>query len=152
MDAWVAHVSKSVGVPPATVRLAIGYVFGFLLKRYPNGPADELLNAIPGAFDAVAEAARWTPPKRKFTSRVLGTVGNWIGRRQGETYELTSRLLALGLTPDQLKRLAHEIFGGAAMVVGQEKMRIMTDPIPGLSPFLWPEEASTKPAGRRKRK
>jgi hypothetical protein len=139
MDPWISHISNSVRADPGAVRLAIGHVFGFLLKRYPDGEADEVIDMIPGAREVIADAATSVPPKRNFASRAFGSVGGLVGGRKGETFELTSNLLALGFTNDQLKRLTHEIFGGAALIAGREKVQRLTDPIPGLSGFLWPD-------------
>ncbi|MCC3244870.1 DUF2267 domain-containing protein [Methylocystis sp. WRRC1] len=137
MDQWVGHIAASVGIEPAVARLAIGHVFGFLLKQNPDGPADELIDKIPGAREAVADAAK-APRRRSLLSGVLTGVSGMMGGAKGDMLALTSSLTSLGLSADQLKRLAHEIFGGAELVIGREKLRVMTDPIPGLSGFLWP--------------
>lgn len=136
MDAWIAHIANSVGTEPAIARLAVGHVFGFLLKRHPI-EANELIDKIPGSRQAVAEAAA-APRKKSLLGGMLGGVGGLMGGARGDMLALTSNLTALGLSADQLKRLAHEIFGGAALVIGKEKLRVMTDPIPGLSGFIWP--------------
>ncbi|WP_442754590.1 DUF2267 domain-containing protein [Methylocystis sp. JAN1] len=136
MDQWIAHIAHSVGTEPAMARIAVGHVFGFLQKRHP-GPADELIDRIPGAREAIADAAA-APRKKSILGGMLGGVGGVLGGSKGEMLALTSELTALGLSADQLKRLAHEIFGGAELVIGKEKLRVMTDPIPGLSGFLWP--------------
>ena len=138
MDQWAAHIAASVGIDPSVARIAVGHVFGFLHKRYPDGPADELFDKIPGARDAIAEAEA-APRKRSLFGSVLGGVGGMFGGSRGDMLELTSRLTGLGLSSDQLKRLAHEIFGGVELVIGREKLQAMTDPIPGLSKFLWPK-------------
>jgi len=138
MDQWVAHIANSVGTEPAVARLAVGHVFGFLLKQHPDGPADELIDKIPGARDAIADAAAAAPRRRSLLGGVLGGVGGLMGGAKGDMLALTSSLAGLGLSADQLKRLAHEIFGGAEIVIGREKLRVMTDPIPGLSGYLWP--------------
>ena len=139
VDQWVAHIANSVGIEPSVARLAVGHVFGFLLKRHPDGPADELIDRIPGSRAAIADAAAAAKKKKKkLLSNVLGGVGGLMGGAKGDMLALTSNLSALGLSADQLKRLAHEIFGGAEIVLGRQKLQVMTDPIPGLSGFLWP--------------
>jgi hypothetical protein len=137
LDQWIAHIAASVGTDTAIARLAVGHVFGFLLKRHPDGPADELIDKIPGSRQAVAEAAV-APRKKSLLGGMLGGVGGMMGGAKGDMLALTSSLTALGLSADQLKRLASEIFGGAEIVIGREKLRVMTDDIPGLSKFLWP--------------
>ncbi len=137
MDQWIAHIANSVGTDPAIARLAVGHVFGFLLERYPHGPADELIDGIPGSRAAIAEA-KAAPRKKSLLSGVLGGAAGLMGGAKGDMLALTSELSALGLSANQLKRLAHEIFGGAEIIIGKAKLRAMTDPIPGLSQFLWP--------------
>lgn len=137
MDEWIAHIAKSVGIEPAVARLAVGHVFGFLQKRHPDGPADELIAKIPGAEDAIRDAE--AAPRRGLLGGVLKGVGGLVGGPKGDVLALTARLTSLGLSPDQLQRLAREIFGGAELVVGKDKLRTMTDSIPGLSQFLWPK-------------
>jgi hypothetical protein len=138
MDQWIDHIAKSVGTTPEVARLAVGHVFGFLEKRHPDGTAEELIDKIPGSRQAIAEAAA-APGKRSVLGGFLGGVGGLMGGAKGDMLALTSNLTALGLSSDQLKRLAHEIFGGAELVIGREKLQAMTDPIPGLSGFLWPK-------------
>lgn len=132
--------------PRGSRRCAVGHrpCFRFLLKRYPEGETDEVIDMIPGARDVIADAARSKPPKRNLASRALGSIGGLIGGRKEETFELTSNLLALGFTNDQLKRLTHEIFGGAALIAGREKVQRLTEPIPGLSGFPWPDAQGRK--------
>ncbi|WP_018405969.1 hypothetical protein [Methylocystis rosea] len=137
MDEWVAHIAASVGIAPAVARLAVGHVFGFLQKRHPNGPADELIEKIPGTEAAIRDAA--SAPRRGLLGGVLGGVGGLVGGAKGDVLALTARLTSLGLSPDQLQKLAREIFGGAEQVIGREKLQSMTDSIPGLSQFLWPK-------------
>jgi hypothetical protein len=139
LDQWCAHIAASVGTDPATARLAVGYVFGFLLNRHPDGPADELIDKIPGAREAVREADAAPRRRKGLLGGMLSGVGGMLGGAKGDMLALTSNLTALGLSADQLKRLAQEIFGGAEHVIGKEKLRVMTDPIPGLSQFLWPK-------------
>lgn len=86
MDPWISHISNSVRADPDVVRLAIGHVFGFLLKRYPDGEADEVIDMIPGARDVVAEAAKSKPPKRKLASRALKSIGEMVGGRKGKPF------------------------------------------------------------------
>lgn len=136
VDQWVAHIANAVGTSPAVARLAVGHVFGFLQKRHPAAAA-ELIDRIPGASEAVAEAAA-APRRKSLIGGALAGVGGMMGGSKGDILALTSSLTALGLSADQLKRLALEIFGGAEQVIGREKLRVMTDPIPGLSSFLWP--------------
>ncbi len=136
MDEWVNHIAQSVGCEPRVARLSIGHVLNFLQKRYPNGPADELIDAIPGSRASIIEAE--AAPRHGVLSTMLGGVSGLMGAK-GDLVALTSKLTSMGLSPDQLKRMAQEIFGGAQNVIGRQKLQAMTDSIPGLSKFLWPQ-------------
>ena len=137
MDEWINHIARSVGCEPSVARLSIGHVFGFLEKRCTDGSADELIDKVPGAREAIADADR-APRRGGLLSGVLGGVSGMMGAK-GEVLALSSKLTAMGLSADQLKRMAQEIFGGAELIIGREKLQAMTDSIPGLSRFLWPK-------------
>jgi len=139
MDEWVNHIAKSVGCDTQVARLSVGHVLGFLQKRFPNGPADELIDKIAGARNAIAEAQA-TQSRGGLVSGVLGGVSGLMGGAKGDVLALSAKLTAMGLSADQLKRIALEIFGGAENVIGRPKLRTMTDTIPGLSKFLWPND------------
>jgi len=51
---------------------------------------------------------------------------------------LTTRLAAWAF-PAATAKLAQEIFGAAEVMIGRPKLQSMTDEIPGLTPFLWPQ-------------
>jgi len=137
MEELVGHIVLFAGLKEPVAREAVGHVLVFLQKRYPKGPAKELIAKLPGAQEAVkiAQAA----PKRGLVSRVVGGVGGAVGGVTGDTLAMSSRLLGLGMTQEQLQRFAKQFFYGAERVIGRDKTREMTDPIPGLTRFLWPE-------------
>jgi hypothetical protein len=136
MEEWLAHISNSVGVDKEVARLAVGHVFGFLQQRHSGGVADELITKFPGATEAI-EAARTAP--QKGVSGVLEKIGGAVGGSKGDLVVLTTRLASMGLSPQQLQKLAQEIFGAAEVMIGRPKLQSMTDEIPGLTPFLWPQ-------------
>ncbi len=138
MEEWLVHISNSVGVDKEVARLAVGHVFGFLQQRHPEGLAEELIAKFPGAEDAIAAAA--TAPQRGMGG-VLSKIGDAVGGAKGDLIVLTTRLAGMGLSAEQLQKLAHEIFGAAELMIGRPKLQSMTDEIPGLSAFLWPQKS-----------
>jgi hypothetical protein len=134
MEQLTARITASLGVDAETARLAAGHVLGFFVKAYPD-PAEEIVAGTPGAKEAIACAAK-KRGKRSLLG-ALGGVGSLIGGK-AEVLALTAKLTGMGLSADQLQRLAKEIFYHAEQVVGRPRLRKMTDSIPGLSPFLWP--------------
>lgn len=137
MERLVARITAAVGVEAGAARLAAGHVLGYFLKNSSEGPAGELVAGMPGAREAIAAAAA-QPYKRGLFRSVLGGVGGLLGGAKGDILVLTAKLTGMGLSADQLQRLAKEIFYHAEEVIGREKLRVLTDPIPGLSQFLWP--------------
>jgi|GEM_PF-4304343 len=136
MDEWVAHIAASVGIAPAVARLAVGHVW--LPPEAPSEwPCRRADRENFGAEAAIRDAA--SAPLRGLLGGVLGGVGGLVGGAKGDVLALTARLTSLGLSPDQLQKLARETFGGAEQVIGRDKLQSMTDSIPGLSQFLWPK-------------
>jgi hypothetical protein len=135
MEELVARLSLALGVDAKTARIAAGHVLGFFLKAFPDIGA-ELVQKTPGARDAIAEA-EGQRYKRSLLG-ALGGVGASIGGK-AEVLGLTAKLTAMGLTTDQLPRLARIIFGHAEQAIGRPKLQAMTDTIPKLSQFLWPK-------------
>jgi hypothetical protein len=138
MEEWLGQVAQNLGVDKELVRLAVGHVFGFLQQRHPQGPADELICNFPGAEEAVASAAA---APQKGVSGIIGKIGGTVGGAKGDLVVLTTRLASMGLSAEQLQKLAQAIFGQAELVIGRAKLQTMTDEIPGLSSFLWPQKS-----------
>jgi len=135
MEAWLEQLSKNLGIDKEVARIAVGHVFAFLLKRHPNGAAKELVENFPGAAEAIAAAG--AAPRRGLRG-LVGKVGEMVGGAAGDVVALTTRLTGMGFSPNQLQQLARQTFGAAESAIGREKLRTMTDEIPGLSKFLWP--------------
>lgn len=136
MEELIGHIVFFTGVDESIAREGAGHVLVFLQKRYPGGPADELIARLSGAQEAVkiAQAA----PRRGLLGSIVGGIGGAMGGATGDTLAMSSRLLGLGMTQEQLQRFTRQFFYGAERAIGREKTRQMTDPIPGLTRFLWP--------------
>lgn len=139
MERLVGRIAAAVGVEPRAARLAAGHVLGYFLRNSPKGPAAELVDKMPGAREAIAAAAA-QPYKSGMFRSVLGGVGSLLGGSKGDVLVLTAKLTSMGFSTDQLQRLAKEIFYHAEGIIGRDKLRVLTDPIPGLSQFLWPKK------------
>lgn len=138
MEPLLERLAKQLGIDKELARVAVGHVFAFLLKRHPDGAAKELVENFPGAAEAVALAE--AAPRRGLRG-LIGKVGEMIGGSTGDVVALTTRLTGMGFSPVQLQQLTRQTFGAAESVIGREKLQTMTDEIPGLSKFLWPQRA-----------
>jgi len=135
MDEMAEYIAKYVGATPQVARLAVGSVFAFIEARDPDIGA-ELIAKVPGAREAVIDAAK--APTRGVLGKMLGGVGKLVGGHQADVLALSSKLTGMGLSADQLQKLARSVFTLAAQAVGREKIQTITDTIPGFTNFLWP--------------
>ncbi|ATQ66845.1 MULTISPECIES: hypothetical protein [Methylosinus] len=135
MEQLVAQLKIALGVDAETARIAAGHVLGFFQKAFPDIGV-ELVDKIPGAREAVAAAAAMRYKRNLLGA--LGGVGSVIGGK-AEVLALTAKLTAMGLSPAQLQRLAKVVFLHAERTIGRQKLQKMTDTIPKLSQFLWPQ-------------
>jgi hypothetical protein len=135
MEEIAASIGNYVGISGPTARLAIGHVFAFLEKRNP-AVGVELISRVPGAREAVDAAL--AAPRRGFLGVALGGLGALVAKDQKDIVDLTSRLTSMGLSAAQLQKLAKAVFLLAEQAIGRQKLQPVTDTIPGLSKFLWP--------------
>jgi hypothetical protein len=135
MEELVARLTVALGVDAETARIAAGHVLGFFVKAFPD-IGKEIVEKTPGAREAITAAGK--KRYKKSLLGALGGVGSVIGGK-AEVLALTAKLTAMGLSPDQLQRLARVVFSHAEQAIGRPKLQKMTDTIPKLSQFLWPK-------------
>ncbi|PWB93378.1 DUF2267 domain-containing protein [Methylosinus sporium] len=136
MDELIARISATLGVEPETARLAAGHVLGFFRKEFPDGPAADLIAKLPGAEEAIAAAEAAPAADGGLLGGLLGGLGGLVGGSKGDLMALAGRLSSVGLSMDQSQALAKEFFAHAEGLVGKEKLKQITDSVPGLSQFL----------------
>jgi predicted lipid-binding transport protein (Tim44 family) len=136
MEELVARISAALGVEPDTARLAVGHVLGFFRKEYPDGPVAELIGKLPGAEAAIAAAEAAPAADGGLLGGLLGGLGGLVGGAKGDLMALAAKLSGVGLSMDQSQALAKEFFAHAEGIVGPEKLKKITDSVPGLSQFL----------------
>ncbi|MBG0811980.1 DUF2267 domain-containing protein [Methylosinus sp. H3A] len=135
MEEIAASIGNYVGISTPTARLAIGHIFAFLEKR-DAAIGGELIAKVPGGREAVEDAV--AAPRRGILGLALGGLGTLVGKNQKDVIELTSRLTSMGLSAAQLQKLAKAVFVLAEQAIGRARLQTITDTIPGLSKFLWP--------------
>jgi hypothetical protein len=138
MKELIGKIVFFAGVDERIAREGVGHVLLFLQKRYPGGTAEELIAKLAGAQEAIATAR--AAPRRGLLGAIVGGLGGAMGGATGDTLAMSARLLGLGMTQEQLQRFARQFFLGAERAIGRARTREMTDPIPGLTRFLWPED------------
>jgi hypothetical protein len=136
MEELIARISAALGVEAETARLAIGHVLGFFRKEFPEGPIAELIAELPGAEEAIAAAEAAPAADGGLLGGLLGGLGGLVGGAKGDLMALAAKLSSVGLSMDQSQALAKEFFAHAEGIVGAEKLKKITDSVPGLSQFL----------------
>lgn len=131
MDELIERIALVLSVEAGVARIAIGHVIGFLQKEFPEGPAAEFLQKTPGAEDVIAAATAAAAP-----ASGLGGLAALLGGSAGGLFGLATQLGNAGLSSDQMRTLAREIFAYAGPVIGEENVEAIKNGVPGLSQFL----------------
>ena len=124
MDELIARLTDSVGIDQSTAQQAIEIILGFLKQSGPGDKVQELLVAIPGAEDAVANIGGGG-------GGILGGMGGMMGA-MGAMNQLSSA----GLDTGQVQSVAREIVGFAREKAGDDVVDEVISSIPGLSQFV----------------
>jgi hypothetical protein len=114
MDELVAHIVSKTGVDPEVARRAVAIILKFLLKDGPAEKVQPLIDALPGAGDAVASAP---------------DVGGGV---MGVYNALTSAGLGMG----DIQNVTREFVAAAKTKVGADTVDQIVGSIPGLSQFV----------------
>ena len=112
MDELIARITAATGIDQDMATKAVGLMLGFLKQEGPDGAADELVNAISGASDAMEEP------------------------NGGGVMGLGGQLMGMGLGMGEITALARETIGYAKEKVGEDKVDDVVNAIPGLSQFV----------------
>jgi alanine dehydrogenase len=127
MEELIGRISTATGLDAETVQTAIGHVLAFLQKEGPQEEVSHLLAAMPGAQEAVAGAGDGG------AGRMLGGL---MGAMGGGVMVLGQKLMAAGLSMDQIKTLSSELLAYGRETAGEDVMGRIVGSIPGLSQFV----------------
>src|SRR5690606_3154816 len=115
MDELVAEISAKTGVSADVARRAVTIILQFLQRDGPSDKVQALLDALPGANDAVNAA----PPLSG--GGIMGVFND---------------LSAAGLGMGEIQNVAGEFVGFARKKIGAEPVDAVVGAIPGLSQFV----------------
>jgi hypothetical protein len=116
MDELIAQIAQNTGVEPEVARKAVGIILNFLAKQGPADKVQALVDALPGAREAMAAS---------------GGGGGMLGI-MGVFNELTGAGLGMG----SIQGVAKELIGFAKSKVGEATVDEVVGSIPGLSQFV----------------
>ena len=127
MEELVARITHRTGLDAATAQKAIGMILAFLKKEGPPAEVNQLLAAMPGSEDVVAQSGDGGP----------GTMmGGLMGMMGGGVMGLGQQLMGAGVSMNQMQPLGRELFNYGREKAGEDVMGPIVGSIPGLSQFL----------------
>jgi hypothetical protein len=121
MEELLARVTKVTGLDPETASKAIGLILGFLKKEGPPEEVNQLLAAMPGAEEVVAQSGDGGPG---------GLIGGMMGMGGG-VMALGTKLMGAGVSVGQMQPLGRELFAYGREKAGEDVMGRSSDRSPG---------------------
>jgi hypothetical protein len=118
MDELLDRLVAKVGIDRGVAEKAIGIILAFLLKEGPSDKVQALIDQMPGAETAVEAAA------------------SEGGFGMGGVMGVGTKLMAAGLSMDQMQSGTREIIAYAREKVGEDAVGEIVGSIPGLGQFV----------------
>ena len=128
MDELIARVTASTGLDAATAQKAIGLILAFLKKEGPPAEVNQLLAAMPGAEQAVAQSGDGGSG-----ASGGGLMGMMMG---GGVMALGTQLMSAGVSMGQMQPLGRELFAYGREKAGEDVMGPIVGSVPGLGQFV----------------
>jgi len=127
MDELIGRITERTGLDAATAQKAIGIILAFLQKEGPPAEVGQLLAAMPGAEQAVAQSGDGGPGT---------TGGGFMGMLGGGVMGLGTQLMGAGVSMGQMQPLGRELFAYGREKAGEDVMGPIVGSIPGLNQFV----------------
>ena len=131
MSELVTRVAENVGIETATAEKAVGMILGFLQREAAEGPVAQMIEAIPGAPELVAQYNG----EGSNGGGLLGGLMSAIGGGGG-VMALGQQLMSQGLGMGEITALAKETIAFAKEKAGEEVVDEVVASVPGLSQFV----------------
>jgi hypothetical protein len=123
MDELIARLVANVGVDRDAAEKAVGVIFEFLLKEGPTDKVRALMDRLPGA-EELMEAQGGIDAS--------GAGGFAMGGLMGAG----TKMMAAGLSMDQIQGVTREVIAHAREIAGDEVVGEVVGAIPGLDQFI----------------
>jgi hypothetical protein len=127
MEELIARVTQKTGLEASVARKAIGIILAFLQKDGPPAEVGQLIAALPGADDAIAQAGSGSGG---------GGLMGMVGSMGGGVMALGGQLMGAGVSMGQMQPLGRELFAYGREKAGEDVMGPIVGSIPGLSQFV----------------
>ena len=120
MDELIARLVANVGVDRDSAEKAVGVILEFLLSEGPADKVRELMQRIPGSEELVKAQE--------------GLDGG--GFAMGGLMGAGTKMMAAGLSMDQIQGVTREFITYAREIAGDEAVGEVVEAIPGLGQFI----------------
>jgi len=123
MDELIARIVANVGVDRDAAEKAVGIIFEFLLKEGPPDKVRALMDRLPGAEEL-----------REAQGGIDASGGG--GFAMGGLMGAGTKMMAAGLSMDQIQGVTREVIAHAREIAGDETVGEVVGAIPGLGQFI----------------
>ncbi|MBM6592543.1 DUF2267 domain-containing protein [Microvirga pudoricolor] len=127
MEELLARVTQKTGLDAATAEKAIGLILAFLKKEGPPNEVNQLIAALPGSEDVIAQAGNGGGG---------GGLMGMMGSMGGGVMALGGQLMSAGVSMGQMQPLGQELFAYGREKAGEDVMGPIVGSIPGLTQFV----------------
>lgn len=131
MEELISRVAAAAGIDAATAQKAVAIILQFLEKEGPKTEVADMLDAIPGAREAMAAEAAAPAKSGGLMGGLLGALGGG-----GGLMALAGKLSSAGLGMGEMKSVGKELFRYAREHVPEEEMKAIAAKTPGLNQLL----------------
>jgi hypothetical protein len=118
MNELLDRLVANVGVDRAIAEKSVGIILAFLLKEGPTDKVQALIDQMPGA-ETVVQAAK-----------------SGAGTGMGGVMGVGTKLMAAGLSMDQMRSVTREFIAFSREKVGEDAVGEIVGSIPGLGQFV----------------
>jgi hypothetical protein len=128
MQELINRIVANLGIDQALAEKAVGIILGFLQKEGPPAEVNQMIEAMPGASDLIAQHAG---------AGGGGMLGGLMGMMGGGgVMGLGQQLMGAGLSMGQMGDLGKELFAFGREKAGEDAMGAIVGSIPGLGQFV----------------
>jgi hypothetical protein len=121
MDELIGRLVANVGVDRAAAATAVGIILQFLVQEGPADKVQQLMDRLPGAETAIANA-----PADSGSGGMFG----------GGVMAAGTRMMAAGLSMGQVQAVTRETIRYAREKIGEDAVGEIVGAIPGLGQFV----------------
>jgi hypothetical protein len=123
----INRVATVAGIDQGLASKAVGMILGFLQKEGPQEQVQQMLAALPGSEQLIAQASAGE------SGGLMGMVGGLMG---GGIMGLGANLMGAGLDMGQISTVGRELMAFGREHAGEDVMGQIVAGTPGLSQFV----------------